>query len=108
MVPIYSHYKYPLDKVLCIIPIRNPNPFGCWSQEVLEWLVQSLGLRIQGLGFGLYSPRLPPDVDEEGPLGRPLGDLISSLVALIRDPIYQYCSKGFKGQPSPAAFVFRT
>ena len=33
-------------------------------------------------------------------LGRPLKYLIFSLVALIRDPIYQYFSKGCRGQPS--------
>ena len=33
-------------------------------------------------------------------LGRPLGHLIFSLMALIRDPIYEYSSKGFRGQPS--------
>ena len=33
-------------------------------------------------------------------LGRPLGFLTFSLMALRRDPIYQYFSKGFRGQPS--------
>ena len=33
-------------------------------------------------------------------LGRPLGYLTFSLMALIRDPIYQYFSEGFRGQPS--------
>ena len=32
--------------------------------------------------------------------GRPLGYLTFPLMALIRDPIYQYFSKGFRGQPS--------
>ena len=32
-------------------------------------------------------------------LGRPLGYLIFSLMTLIRDPIYEYYSKGFRGQP---------
>ena len=36
------------------------------------------------------------------PLGRPLGYLIFSLMAVIRDPIYTNTfSKGFGGQPSP-------
>ena len=33
-------------------------------------------------------------------LGRPLKYLIVSLMALIRDPMYEYFSKGFSGQPS--------
>ena len=32
-------------------------------------------------------------------LGRPLGYLIFSLMALTRDPIYEYFSNGFRGQP---------
>ena len=32
-------------------------------------------------------------------LGRPLGYLILSLMALIGDPIHKYVSKGFRGQP---------
>ena len=32
-------------------------------------------------------------------LGRPLGYLIFPLMALMGDPIYQYFSMGFKGQP---------
>ena len=39
-------------------------------------------------------------------LGRPLGYLIFSLMALIRDPIYQYLSKGFRGQPSSETQIF--
>ena len=33
-------------------------------------------------------------------LAGPLGCLIFSLMALLRDPIYQIFSKGFRGQPS--------
>ena len=33
-------------------------------------------------------------------LGRPLG-LIHSLMALIGDPVYEYCSKGFESQLNP-------
>ena len=33
-------------------------------------------------------------------LGRPLTDFVFSLMALIGDPIYDYFSKGFRGQPS--------
>ena len=36
-------------------------------------------------------------------LGRPLGYLICSLIALIVDPIYQHFSEGFRGQPSLAS-----
>ena len=32
-------------------------------------------------------------------LGRPLGYLIFSLMALIGDPMYYFFSKGFRGQP---------
>ena len=39
-------------------------------------------------------------------LGRPLGYLMFSLMALIRDPIYQYFSKGFRGQPSLLLWLF--
>ena len=35
-----------------------------------------------------------------GLLGRPLGYLVFSLMALIGDSIYEYFSKGFRGQPS--------
>ena len=33
-------------------------------------------------------------------LGRPLGYSIFYLMASTRDPIYQYFSQGFRGQPS--------
>ena len=36
-------------------------------------------------------------------LGRPPGYLIFSLMALIRDPIYQYFLKGFRGHPSESS-----
>ena len=36
----------------------------------------------------------------EAILGRPLKHSIFSLRALIKEPIYSYFSKGFRGQPS--------
>ena len=44
-----------------------------------------------------FSTRVGPYI-----LGRPLGYLIFCLMALIGDPIYQYFSQGFRGQPGIA------
>ena len=61
---------------------------------------------MERLGFSpMFKPKMNNDSSEffhssfEN-LGRPLGYLVFSLITLIRGPIYQYCSNGFRGRPS--------
>ena len=65
--------------------------------------MKCLGLWVEGFESGEFCAsgnqkvEHPEDTDT---LGRPLKYSIFSLTALIRDPIYQYFSIGFRGQPS--------
>ena len=49
---------------------------------------------------GILAPRQPLNQIVPLKLGRPLRYLVFSLMALIGDPIHEYFSKGFRGQPS--------
>ena len=50
----------------------------------------------------------PPTVEPtEAERFQALGYLLFSLMALIRDPIYEYLSKGFRGQPRGIVFRFQ-